>query len=122
MQDRNSDAGTMRALSLALVLLGTAGCSSSSNLNVMLFADPGKYEYHTCDQILAAGRNQASAAERLQRLIDKAEQGAAGTLVSTIAYRTEHRTAVEDLAVIEVAARRKNCLTPATWRSSTAIQ
>jgi hypothetical protein len=112
----------MRALSVALALLGTAGCSNSSNLSVMLFADPGKYEYHTCDQILAAGRSQAANARRLQQLIDKAEQGAAGALVSTVAYRGEHRTAVEDLAVLDAVARRKNCLTPETWRSSTAIQ
>jgi hypothetical protein len=49
----------------------------------MLFADPGKYEYHTCEQILAAGkavatrRSEAAGADPR-----KAEQGAAGGLVA----------------------------------------
>jgi len=112
---------TIRAPALAL-MLACAGCSTSPNVSVMLFADPGKYEYHTCDQILAAGRSAAAREQRLRELIEKAEYGAAGGLVSTVAYRGEHRTVVEEIAVIETAARRKNCLTPATWRSNTAIQ
>ncbi len=40
----------------------------------------------------------------------------------TVAYRGEHRTVVEELGVIDTASRRKNCLTPPTWRSTTAIQ
>ena len=110
------------AAGLALILLGGAGCSTSGNFHVMLFADPGKYEYHTCDQILAAGRTATEREQKLRELIEKAEHSAGGALVSTVAYRGEHRTVLEELAVIETAARRKNCLTPATWRSNTAIQ
>jgi hypothetical protein len=88
----------------------------------MLFADPGKYEYHNCDQILKAGNAVAEREMRLRTLIQKAEQSAGGALVGTVAYRGEHRTVVEELAVIENVSRRKNCLTPPTWRSSTAIQ
>jgi outer membrane murein-binding lipoprotein Lpp len=106
---------------LASVLL-CAGCSSSSNVDVMVFANPGKYEYHTCDQISAAGKTLVAREAVLRDLIEKAEQGAAGALVSTIAYRGEHRSVVEELGVIEAAAKRKKCATPATWRSNTAIQ
>jgi hypothetical protein len=107
---------------LAAVLLGVAACSTSSSVDVMLFADPGKYEYHNCDQILKAGNAVAEREMRLRTLIQKAEQSAGGALVGTVAYRGEHRTVVEELAVIENVSRRKNCLTPPTWRSSTAIQ
>ena len=107
---------------LALVLCGAAGCSSSSKLDVMLFADPGKYEWHTCEQILAAGNGVVAREKTLRALIEKAEQGAGGAFVGTIAYRGEHRTVVEEIEVIEATSRRKNCLTPSTWRSSTAIQ
>jgi hypothetical protein len=111
-----------RASLFALVLFGAGACSTANNLDVMLFADPGKYEYHTCDQILAAGKAVASREAKLRDLIQKAEQGAAGGLVGTVAYRGEHRTVVEELAVIDGASRRKNCLTPPSWRSTTAIQ
>jgi hypothetical protein len=88
----------------------------------MMFADPGKYEYHTCEQINAA-RNAAVGREAVLRdLIAKAEQGAAGVLVGTIAYRGEHRAMIEEMASVEAAARRKNCLTPKSWRSNNVIQ
>ena len=122
MQDRNFIERLGRASLFALVLFCAGGCSTASNLDVMLFADPGKYEYHTCEQILAAGKAVATREAKLRELIQKAEQGAAGGLVGTVAYRGEHRTVVEELAVIDGASRRKNCLTPPNWRSSTAIQ
>jgi hypothetical protein len=122
MQHLSISAGLGRATLLALVLLGAVGCSTSSNVSVMLFADPGKYEYHTCDQILKAGTAVAAREAKLRELIQKAEQSSGGALVGTLAYRGEHRTVVEELGVIEVASRRKNCLTPPSWRSTTAIQ
>jgi hypothetical protein len=119
---RDSGPRTLRAMSLALVVTCASGCSSSTSLSVMMFADPGKYQYHTCDQITAAGKAAVGREEHLRMLIAKAEQGAGGALVGAIAYRGEHRTVVEELAVIEAAARAKNCLTPSSWRSTTAIQ
>lgn len=107
---------------LALVLTGAAACSTSSKVDVMMFADPGKYEYHTCAQILAAGNAVAEREAKLRNLIQKAEQGPGGALVGTLAYRGEHRTVVEELGVIDTVSRRKKCLTPPTWRSTTVIQ
>jgi hypothetical protein len=112
----------VRAAALAIVGLGAAGCSTSSNVAVMMFADPGKYEYHTCDQILKAGHATAAREAKLRELIQKAEQSPGGAVVSTVAYRGEHRTVVEELAVIDSVSRRKNCLTPPTWGSVRAIQ
>ncbi len=122
MQDRIFTVRFLRASVLALILFGAAACSTSSKVDVMLFADPGKYEYHTCDQILAAGHATAAREVKLRQLIERAEQGAAGGLVSTVAYRGEYRTVVEELGVIDTVSRQKKCLTPASWRSSTAIQ
>jgi hypothetical protein len=122
MQYPSASAGFGRASLLALILFGAAACSTSSKVDVMLFADPGKYEYHTCDQILKAGNAVADREAKLRELIQKAEQSAGGTLVSTVAYRGEHRTVVEELGVIDTVSRRKKCLTPPTWRSSTVIQ
>src|SRR5262245_66643956 len=72
--------GLGRATLLALSLVAVAACSTSSNVNVMLFADPGKYEYHTCDQILKAGEAVALREAKLRELIQKAEQTAGGGL------------------------------------------
>jgi hypothetical protein len=122
MQDRYSGLRTPRAMSLVLTLFCAGACSSSGNLHVMMFADPGKYQYHTCDQIAAAGKSAAAREESLRALIEKAERGAGGHLVGAIAYRGEYRTVVEELSVIETAARTKNCFTAPSWGSNTAIQ
>jgi hypothetical protein len=122
MQYLSASAGFGRATLLGAILFGVAACSTSSSVDVMLFADPGKYEYHTCDQILKAGNAVADRELKLRTLIQKAEQTAGGSVVSTLAYRGEYRTVVEELGVIDTVSRRKNCLTPPTWRSSTAIQ
>jgi nitrous oxidase accessory protein NosD len=122
MQYLSANAGFGRAMLLAAILVAVAACSTSSSVDVMLFADPGKYEYHTCDQILKAGNAVADRELKLRTLIQKAEQAAGGSVVSTLAYRGEYRTVVEELGVIDTVSRRKNCLTPPTWRSSTAIQ
>src|SRR5688572_10943471 len=92
MQVRRSGPRMPRAISLALIALCVSACSSSSNFQVMMFADPGKYQYHTCEQIAAAGKTAASREQTLRQLIEKAERGAGGHLVGAIAYRGEHRT------------------------------
>ena len=122
MQYLSASAGFGRATLLAATLFGVAACSTSSKVDVMLFADPGKYEYHTCEQILKAGNAVAEREAKLRELIQKAEQSPGGALVGTVAYRGEHRTVVEELGLIDTVSRRKQCLTPPTWRSTTAIQ
>jgi len=122
MRVRSFTGSILRAGALALIAFGAAACSTSSNLQVMLFADPGKYEYRTCDQILKSGEVVAARELKLRELIQKAEQSAGGALVGTVAYRGEYRTVVEELAVIDGVSRRKACNTPPSWRSSTAIQ
>jgi hypothetical protein len=123
MPKRIADVRSAGGLLLTLMLFAGAGCSSpGGDLGVMIFADPGKYQYKTCDEINAAAASAANRRQTLRELIDKAEQGAGGAFVGVIAYRGEYRTVTEELVVIENSARAKNCLTAASWRSRDAIQ
>jgi len=99
-----------------------AACSSSGDNAMTFFADPGKYQYHTCDQLATAAKTVSARQQELKTLIDRAEQGAAGAFVGTIAYRSDYIAATEDLRVLDATAREKNCLTPETWRSNTVIR
>ena len=117
--------GNRRAcgLMLALALLCTGGCASrGGEFSVMMFADPGKYQYKTCDEIATAALNGAARQKQLRELIAKAEQGAVGSVVSTIAYRGEYRTVSEELTVIESTARAKKCVTSVNWGSRDVIR
>jgi hypothetical protein len=112
-----------RALVLAMALFGVTGCASSDGqFSAMMFADPGKYLYKTCDEIAAAAIYAEARQKKLAELIAKAEQGTGGAVVGTIAYRGEYRTVSEERVVIEDTARSKNCLTSGNWRSREVIR
>jgi hypothetical protein len=107
--------------SLALCL-AVAACSSSSESTMTFFAAPGKYQYHNCDQLATAVKTTSARQKELKTLIDKAAQGAAGVFVGTIAYKSDYLAATEDLKLLDIAAREKNCLTSETWQSNTVIR
>ena len=89
---------------------------------MLLLADPAKYQYHTCEQLATATKAVTTRQQDLATLIARAEQGAAGSLVGTIAYKSDYTAVGQELRLIEATARSKNCVTAATWRSNAVIQ
>jgi hypothetical protein len=85
------------------------GCSSMGGSPVTIFADPGKYQFHNCEQLAGQRRHWSAREQELRLLMDKAEQGAGGAVVNLLAYKADHVAAREELAMIESAARAKNC-------------
>jgi hypothetical protein len=124
MPQGNAEVRTTYAMLFAFIAVSTvlAACSSGSENSMTFFVSPGKYQYHDCDQLAAAAKSVATYQKGLKTLIDKAEQGAAGAFVGTIAYKTDYLAATEDLRAIESTAREKDCLTSETWRSNTVIR
>jgi hypothetical protein len=104
-----------------LLLLATGGCSSVVE-GPLYFSDAGKYQFFNCDQLATAAKTQFAREQELKALIERAEQAPGGSFVSLIAYRTDYVAAGEELRIIETTARGKNCLTPSTWQSNSAIQ
>lgn len=98
-----------------------AGCASAVE-GPLIFSDAGKYQYHNCDQLAAAAKTQAAREQELKALIDRAEEGVGGVLVSLMAYKADFIAVEEELRVIETTARGKHCVTPATWQSNAVIQ
>ena len=79
---------------------------------VTMFVDPGKYDYHNCEQLSAARKAMAERELELKLLMDKAERAPAGSFVNVIAYQTDYTSAREELKVIDSAARNKKCAAP----------
>ena len=109
-----------RPLRVAALCALLTGCASSDGPYV--FADAGKYQFHNCEQLATASKQKHERQRELKELIDKAEQGAGGVVVSAFAYRSDYVAVNEDLRIIESTARSKNCVTPSTWQSNRAIQ
>jgi hypothetical protein len=114
-----------RAAGLAGILLSgamLAACSSSSDTAFSIFAEPGKYQFHTCGQIADAMKAQSQRVKDLKVLIDKADQSTGGAAVGFIAYKADYVAAEEELDSLRSAARSKSCDQDANWRSSTVIR
>jgi hypothetical protein len=74
-------------------------------------ADPGKYDYYSCEQLAEQRKIAADRELELKLLMDKAEQGRR-TAVNVIAYQGDYLMAREELKVIDAATRGKKCGPP----------
>lgn len=96
---------------LALLVAGAAlsGCAGMSETIAPAFADPGKYELYDCKQLEAERKGIASRTEQLQKLMEKAETGAGGAVVSELAYRNDYIAVRGQSQLAEEAWRRNRC-------------
>jgi hypothetical protein len=129
MQDRIVDSRRARAalrgaLTIGSLLVGAllAGCSSIGDGPTTIFADPGKYQYNTCEQIAGQRKTWQTREQELRLLMDKADQGAGGAVVNVLAYKADHVAATEELKVLESTARAKNRDNPANWKSNSSVR
>jgi len=99
-----------RAL-LALLAAGVvlSGCAGLSETVAPAFADPGTYELYDCKQLEAERKTLAARTADLQRLMDKAETGAGGAVVSELAYRNDYVAVRGRAQLAEEAWRRNRC-------------
>ena len=97
----------------AAVLLGAAiglgGCAGMSDGMSTAFADPAQYELYDCKQLETARKGLAVKQADLQRLMAKAETGAAGTVVAELAYRNEYIAVRGQSKFAEEAWQRNRC-------------
>ena len=119
MQDRMAD---QRPGTRALFARGVGGvlaagimlsaCSSAGLNPLTPFADPGTYEFYTCDQIAAQRASWTAREQELKLLMDKAAQSTGGAVINVIAYQADYARARDELKVVEATARAKNCPPP----------
>lgn len=98
-----------RAAAMAALLLGglLSGCAQVGDTIAPAFADPARYDLFDCKQLEAERKSLTGQAADLQRLMDKAQTGAGGVVVSEMVYRNDY---------ISVRARQK--LAEEAWRSN----
>jgi hypothetical protein len=96
---------------LVVLLAGAAlsGCAGMSETIAPAFADPGRYELYDCKQLEVERKALAARTEQLQKLMDKAETGAGGAVVSELAYRNDYVAVRGQAQFAEEAWRRNRC-------------
>jgi hypothetical protein len=85
-------------------------------------ADPGKYQFSSCEQLAKHRQQWSSREQELRLLMDRAEQGAGGAFVNVLAYKADYVAASEELKVLDDTARTKNCNTPQSWQSNSVVR
>src|SRR5229473_7412050 len=95
----------------ALLGIGFAlsACAEMSDSMTSAFADPAKYDLYDCKQLEPERKSLAARAAELQGLMAKAETGAAGSLVSELAYRNDYIAVRGQAKLAEEAWRRNKC-------------
>lgn len=96
---------------LALIAAGAAlsGCASMSETVAPAFADPAKYELYDCKQLEGERKALAKRTADLQKLMEKAETGTGGAVVSELAYRNDYIAVRGQAQLAEDAWRRNRC-------------
>jgi hypothetical protein len=106
----------------AIVSPWLAACSTTSDSSFSLFADPGKYQYYSCEQIADQFKYWTGREQELKALMERAEQSAGGVAVGFIAYKADYVAAGGELDQLRSTAKEKNCAQAQSWRSNTAIR
>ncbi|UPJ65175.1 twin-arginine translocation pathway signal [Bradyrhizobium sp. 191] len=96
---------------LVLLVAGAAlsGCAGMSETIAPAFADPARYELYDCKQLQTERKALAKRTADLQRLMEKAETGAGGAVVSELAYRNDYIAVRGQSQLAEEAWRRNRC-------------
>jgi len=97
-------------IAVAALGIGLAGCAGMGDSYLSgAFVDPAKYELYDCTQLEVERKAQAARSVELQKLIDKAQTGAAGTVVGEAVYRNDYISARASLKLAEEAWQRGKC-------------
>jgi hypothetical protein len=109
-----SKGSTMRRCNF-ITLLGSAAtwqlaaCAPAAMGPFTVFADPGQYDYLSCELLATRHKYWAERELELKLLMDRAEQSAGGSVVNVIAYQGDYTAAREELRVIDATRRVKKC-------------
>jgi hypothetical protein len=109
-------------LLVAMTSLTVTACTSALENPVTFLADPGRYEFHNCEQLAEQRQKGKIREQELKQLMSRAEQSTGGAFVNVIAYKGDYVAATEEVKVIEGTMRVKKCSTPENWGSTSAIR
>jgi hypothetical protein len=108
-----SFSSSLRGFGALLALLAAAaalsGCASMSETVAPAFADPAKYELYDCKQLEGERKLLAKRTDDLRTLMEKAETGTGGAVVSELAYRNDYIAVRGQAQLADEAWRRNKC-------------
>ncbi len=118
MRGRNAAAALRATLLLAGMAL--AGCGLSDGASGLL-VDPARYSAYHCKELIAESQNLAKREKQLRDLMAKASEGGGGTIIGTLAYRSDYETVLAQQKLLKRTAAEQKCELVPTYSSDRTI-
>jgi len=90
-----------------LAALGLAGCGVDGAGTILV--DPGRYSAYHCNDLAARWKILVARENELRGLMDKASEGGGGTVIGSLAYRSDYESVLTEEKLLQRAAADKNC-------------
>ena len=84
-----------------------AGCGSDGA--GAIFIDPGRYTLYHCDELATRRKALIAREAELRGLMERASESAAGSVIGSLAYRSEYDSVIAEQKLLQRNAREKNC-------------
>lgn len=98
---------TLAATTWAVAAIVLAGCSGDGIGTI--FTDPGRYLAFHCPDMVGRWAYLNTREKQLGDLMLKANEGAGGTVIGTLAYRPEYEQILTEKRMLQRAAVEKKC-------------
>jgi hypothetical protein len=104
----------MRTLDAAVLVVAAALAGCESHLGgSLVYMEPYKFETFDCAELKKRAAGAAARLHDQNKLMDKASESAAGSVIGNVVYGPERSKAVWEQRLYEQQAARKNCDPPA---------
>jgi len=100
--------GAAVALSMCAAAVVLAGCGFNDGPGALI-VDPGRYSVYHCNDLVAQWKVLQTRQKELRGLMDKASEGGGGTVIGTLAYRTDYETVLTQRKLLQREAADKKC-------------
>jgi hypothetical protein len=98
--------GTVLICTAAAVALADCGFSDGP---AAMIVDPGRYSAFHCNDLIARWKYLQAREQELRGLMDKASEGGGGTVIGTLAYRTDYEAVKSEQKLLQRTAAEKKC-------------
>ncbi|HTZ02392.1 MAG TPA: twin-arginine translocation pathway signal [Xanthobacteraceae bacterium] len=107
----------------ALALAGFALCGCSMNNGAgSLLVDPSLYSAYHCNDLTAQSKVLAAREKELRALMERADQGVGGAVISSLAYRSDYETVLSEERLLQRTAVEKKCNATPQFQSDQVIR
>ncbi len=108
---------------LLAVVAGVAlsGCSANDGAGALL-VDPSHYSAYHCDALATQWKVLVAREKELRALMERADQGAGGGVIGSLAYRPEYDSVLSEERLLQRTAAEKNCTTTPQFQSDQVIR